>query len=45
MVNPRTASRQKLEESVWAWRAFAFLLLVFVIAMGYGYVMHWTGAW
>jgi hypothetical protein len=37
--------RRRLRESVWLWRAVAFTLLFIVIVMGYGYVMHWTGAW
>lgn len=40
-----TVERRRLREAVWFWRAVAATFAFLTLAMGYGYVMHWTGVW
>ena len=37
--------RRRLREAVWFWRAVAATFAFLTLALGYGYVMHWTGVW
>jgi anti-sigma-K factor RskA len=39
------SDRQALRDKLAFWRAVAFVLAFLVLALGYGYIMHWAGVW